>query len=148
MRALLKRFIKVEQVEKVKMALEKLDRGLLPLFVKTRFLSSLYYCFFSRRFGREHQSVLQGRITYFKNCTSPENSSVMLRRNIHRLEKGIIMRPQRDVFAEGYILETVNQFNKCYLGKKLNLDEEKWAVDVLQRYFSLVGHSLVIDQAR
>jgi nitroreductase len=148
MRTLLKRLISKDQVEQLKMLFEKLDRSILPFFVKSRFLSSLYYCFFSRRFSREHQSVLLGRIKYFDNSDTPENSSVLLRRNVHRLEKGIIMRPQREVFAEGYIGETVAQFSKCYLAKSLNDEEEKWAKEVVLRYFSLVGESKVINAAR
>jgi len=148
MRALLKRFISTEKVEQVKVLLENMDRSVLPFFVKSRFLSSVYYCFFSRRFAREHQSVLLGRIKYYENSDAPENSSVLLRRNIHRLEKGLIMRPQREIFAAGYITETVTQFVKCYDAKALNSEEEKWVKEVLQRYFSLVGSSAVIDKAK
>ncbi|SEK46732.1 Nitroreductase [Colwellia chukchiensis] len=148
MRALLKRIITKEQVEQLRMRLEQFDRFILPFFVKSRFLSSFYYCFFSRRFAREHQSVLKGRIQYYANSDAPENSSVLLRRNIHRLEKGIIMRPQRATFAEGYIGETVAQFNKCFRAKRLNGEEEKWAKEVLLRYFALVGESDIINAAR
>jgi nitroreductase len=148
MKALLKRFISAEQVESVKGIIERVNRKMLPFFAKSRFSSSFYYCFFSRRFAREHQSVLLGRITYFKNSDAPEHSSVMLRRNIHRLEKGMIMRPQREIFAQGYITETVDQFVKCYTAKCLNSEEEKWAKEVLQRYFSLVGTSPIIDTAK
>jgi len=148
MRAIVKRIISIERIEEIKVFIEKLNRLMLPFFVKSRFLSSVYYCFFSRRFSREHQSVLLGRITYFNNSDAPENSSVLLRRNVHRLEKGMIMRPQREVFAEGYITETVAQFVKCHAAKALNAEEEKWAKDVLQRYFALVGETKVIDAAR
>ncbi|MFT6507141.1 MAG: nitroreductase [Colwellia polaris] len=148
MRALLKRFISAEKVAKFREMLEKIDRYTLPFFVKNRFLSSVYYCFFNRRFSREHQSVLLGRIKYYKNSNAPENSSVLLRRNVHRLEKGLIMRPQREVFAAGYIGETVAQFVKCYNAKALNCEEEKWAKEVLQRYFAVVGSSEVIDKAK
>jgi len=148
MRALLKRVLSNEKIDTIRQLTDKIDRKILFFFVKSQFLSSVYYCFFSRRFGREHQAVLRGRIQYYQDSASPDSSSVLLRRNIHRLEKGLIMRPQRDVFAAGYIKDTVVQFVKCYTSKSLNEAEEKWSREVLLRYFSLVGSAPIINNAK
>lgn len=147
MRSILKKVLSVDNVQKIQSSVEQLDLFILPFFAKSRFLSSFYYCFFSRRFSREHQSVIKGRLAYLHNLSSADNSNVMLRRNIHRLEKGLIMRPQREIFGEAYITETVNFFSKCY-SKELDSSEEvKWAKEVLTRYFSLVSSSSEIIEA-
>ncbi|MGB0898857.1 MAG: nitroreductase family protein [Psychrobium sp.] len=148
MRSLLKRLLSAERRESIKKWLGEFDRNLLPFFAKSRWLSSLYYLFFSREFAREHQAVLKGRISYYRAQANKQSSSVMLRRNTHRLEKGLIMRPQRDIFAQGYISETVDCFVQCERAGTLNAGEKKWAKDVLTRYFSVVGSSDVIDRAK
>lgn len=148
MRALLKRFITVEQVEKVKALFEKINRLMLPFFAKSSFLSSLYYCFFSRQFAREHQAVLQGRLRYQQSLLEVKSSSILLRRNTHRLEKGLIMVPRRDVFAENYIAETIACFANCLTSEAQCQDELKWAQDVLCEFFSVTGSSPVLDKAR
>ena len=51
--------------------------------------------------------MLAGRLEHDRSQygVSDKTSSV-LRRGIHRLEKGILSRPRRDIFALGYIRET------------------------------------------
>ncbi|WNM64082.1 nitroreductase family protein [Candidatus Nitrospira neomarina] len=65
-----------------------------------------------------------------------------LRRNIHRLEKGLIMRPRRDDFALDYIAETVVIFDALSNRQRQKIKKEnelllKWAHDVLDHYFSI-----------
>ncbi len=111
-------------------------------------LAGLYYAFFSRRFDREHLAVLRGRLAYAKSLREIGETSPLLRRNIHRLEKGLIMKPRRPLFAEGFIAETVH----CYARAAANLDyspaELKWATDVLDAYFDVVEPSPVVEQAQ
>lgn len=147
MRQLLKRLLSVKRREKIKAKLQAFDLWILPFFVKKPWLASFYYCFINRTFAREHFSVLQGRISYYKSLKSVESSSTLLRRNIHRLEKGLIMRPLRSVFAESYIAETVERFVICNNADALNKGEYKWATDVLTKYFSLVTETKVIAVA-
>lgn len=80
---------------------------LAPIFKGTRFLASIYYALFSCQFSREHKAVLAGKAAYQQSLKDIGETSVLLRRNIHRLEKGLIMQPRRDVFAENFIGETV-----------------------------------------
>lgn len=100
--------------------------------------------------GREHQAVLSGR---YRNMMEKQNDSLSesiytLRRNTHRLEKGLIMKPRRETFAKDYILETVKKY--VLIAQTPNLDENltRWSHDVLQEYFSVVGASTSIDAAR
>ncbi|MEH6671648.1 nitroreductase family protein [Halopseudomonas sp.] len=114
---------------------------------KSAFFSDLYYLV-TGGFSREHQAVLKGRKAYYDSIKKVGITSPLLRRNIHRLEKGMIMRPRRGIFAEGFILETVNCFASAMLSPLLAETEKKWAIDVLDEYFKIVGSSPNIDKAR
>ena len=120
----------------------------LDFFGSSGFAASLYYFLFSRKFDREHKAVIKGELNFRRKWLESSGGREVLRRNIHRIEKGLIMKPRRDVFGKDYIVETV----KCYA----NLievsgftEENRWAGDVLGEYFSVVSASdLVIEQAR
>ena len=121
---------------------------LMKACASNRFFAGVYYCFLSRRFDREHLAVLSGRIAYKKSLSNIGNSSPMLRRNIHRLEKGLIMKPLRPIFAEDYIIETVRFYKQACKKEDYSAEELKWAGDVLEEYFSVVKSSTIIDEAR
>lgn len=124
---------------------------ILSLCVRSPLASSLYYAFTSSAFRREHHGVLYGKLKYSEELKIAQDSNYLLRRNIHRLEKGLIMKPRRDVFATDYIDETVNSYKNALLANqnKLTTDSElQWAHDVLKQYFSIVGSDPSIDQAR
>ncbi len=148
MKSLLRKLLSPTNVKKLRNTINSFDEKIYPFFAKNSFLSSVYYCFFSAQFRREHQSVLQGRVKYQASLNAIKQSSVLLRRNTHRLEKGLIMQPRRDVFAEAYILETIECFSQCVSSQSICSDELKWAQDVLVKYFDIVGSSSVIDLAR
>ena len=118
------------------------------IFSSNGFLASLYFSLFSRRFYGEHQAVLRGRLRYYEDLKGSGKSSPLLRRNIHRLEKGLIMKPQRPVFAEGFILETVQAFDRARATPEYSVEELRWAADVLEAYFSVVSDTTVIQRAR
>ena len=150
MRAILKRIIPTQLVGYVRLFIDLVDRKALPFFASNRFLSSVYYCFFSSEFRREHQSVLQGRVNYWNKLAEPSKASAMLRRNIHRIEKGLIMRPRRDVFGLAFIEETVVKYICCATGEQLDAHEKKWANDVLVQYFEVIetGVNPLVDKLR
>lgn len=110
---------------------------------------SVYYFIFSKSFNREHIGVLNG-IAKFRSVSGLENgSSALLRRNIHRLEKGLIMRPRRDIFALAYISETFEAYKSCLrLTDHENKEELNWARDVLCAYFNACAKHNLIDQLR
>ncbi len=127
---------------------EKIRMAALRLFSINGFFASLYFCLFSRRFYGEHHAVLKGRLQYFNDLKASPTSSPQLRRNIHRLEKGLIMKPRRPVFGEAFILETVQAFNRSRATAGFSAEELKWAGDVLDEYFSVVEGTAVIEEAR
>lgn len=111
------------------------DKLILTFFGSNNFLSSVYYTFFSNEFSREHNAVIKGKVEYIKSLKVIYNSSAFLRRNIHRIEKGLIMKPRRSVFGEKYIIETVKTLKLAIEQNKIDKEEMKWALDVLEQYF-------------
>ncbi len=120
----------------------------LRIFSINGFLASLYFSLFSRRFYGEHQAVLSGRLRSYEDLKGGGKSSPLLRRNIHRLEKGLVMKPRRPVFAEDFILETVQAFDRARATPEYSAEELQWASDVLEEYFSVVSDTTVIKKAR
>ncbi|MEM8778704.1 MAG: nitroreductase family protein [Cyanobacteria bacterium P01_G01_bin.49] len=145
--------IKEKTSEFIVIKLREIRRSLRAKLVfiaaKNSWLSILYYCIFSRKFLRECQAVLQGKVQYHKSLQS--DSQYLLKRNIHRLEKGLIMRPFRDVFAVGYIRETVENyknFAQYCKGNEETKDELFWYFSVLDKYFGLTSSHPVIDEVK
>ncbi len=100
----------------------------------------------SGKFRREHAAVLAGRHKHMIEVarSQDQGAEFKLRRNTHRLEKGLIMRPRRSDFALGYIDETVNIFSSFCSGQQQKRTEGnglllRWAHDVLDQYFSITG---------
>lgn len=94
-------------------------------------------------FRDELAAVVSGN-RRFEGDANPdsENALYTLRRNTHRLEKGLIMRPRRDVFALDFIGDTVEAYRKLY-GRACDADEDtrqvvQWSSDVLEAYFAAV----------
>lgn len=73
----------------------------------------------------------------------------LLRRNIHRLEKGLLMKDRRPVFAVDYIEETTQRY--IQEASSLNLENDRelwWFRDILSLYFKSVESQPNVDQAR
>ena len=120
----------------------------LSFFARKPLLSSIYYTFFSKKFRREHQAVLSGRLKYLVDIQFNRNQRYLLRRNIHRLEKGLLMRPRRDLFGQSYILETVESYVLAMSRQNIDPQELEWVESVLSQYFSEVKAHPVIDDAK
>ena len=123
------------------------------VFSSTYLLSVPYHWVSFFGFMREQRAVLAGKKNYYKNLGAPRASRVELRRNIHRLEKGLIMKPFRDVFAQGYITETLLSYQKAvgqYQSAPNSSDysELVWAHNVLQQFFSVARPVGAIAKAK
>ena len=117
-----------------------LDYYVLNAASKLKFLHYVFYLF-SGTMYTEYKVYLAGKKKYLENYFGKGNVNVyLLRRNIHRIEKGLIHPVTRKVFAEAFIEETVEQFDKlnelCTHENCDYMDEWKWANDVLEKYFS------------
>lgn len=129
---------------------KEIDSWILNVFTRFKISPLLYYLLFSSAFNRECRACLSGRKKYIEDLRATSNSSYLLRRNIHRIEKGILMKPRREIFATEYIKETVDVYEKMISCQALdcNSEENKWAFDVLSEYFAVVGSDKRIDKAR
>jgi nitroreductase len=137
---------------KIKPILSFFDGIILQAAVTSPLFSSFYYALISSEFRRENHAVLCGRLHYYKNSEdSTQDNAYLLRRNIHRLEKGLIMQPRREIFALDYIEETVSVYCKFFQERShisLLNNELKWFHDVLLNYFSVVDSHPTINRAR
>lgn len=134
----IKNFVGVHNIQKVRNIKVKIDLVFARAAVLTRFSSVLYYAFYSNAFSRECQAVLEGKIGYFRNLKN-KSPEYLLRRNIHRIEKGLTMQPRKAVFALDYIGETVDAYQLYTESKPSPTEYEfKWFSDVLNEYFSNV----------
>jgi nitroreductase len=104
---------------------------ILRILSGSMLLTKLYY-FFGNKFDVEIKATIKGRYLFYKNLNSGK-SLPKLRRDIHRLEKGLVMVPRRDVFGLAYIGDII------WLLEKGEYDNEttQWAMSVLSRYFEL-----------
>lgn len=126
-------------------------RMFLQFAFKNDALYLLYLFFIERSFHREIMAVRAGRAEIQRRIHGDEGAEFRLRRNIHRLEKGLIMRPRRSVFARDYIGETFEAFQKVWSyaslsGASFRTDANlRWYRDVLQEYFAVVKNDPSID---
>jgi nitroreductase len=102
------------------------------------FLARVHYALFNSSFGREQKVFLAGRRSYSASLHAPKGTLAVLRRNVHRLEKGLLMKPRRVPFALDYIAETVSAYVQAANSQNgsIDIEEMTWASDVLIAYFS------------
>ncbi len=103
----------------------------------------LLYRVFSNGFSAEYRAVAAGRFVYLKERKSSQRSLYLLRRNIHRIEKGLVSENPRAVFAVEYIEETVAEFAAQSNASGTTPDDQEylWARNVLMTYFLRVRPS-------
>ena len=116
---------------------------LILSFGKNNYLTAyIYSLLFPHTFLRESMTVIRGKYQNQKNKLLKTNVSPDLRRNIHRLEKGISITNRKEVFALNYIEETITFFliNIKRLNQEESIDirELIWARDVIENYFQVV----------
>lgn len=132
----------------VKAAYIRVKYAKIRILSFSRLLTSFYYVFASS-YHREQRAVVAGLRSHLKDVKD-DASFFLLRRNIHRIEKGLVLPNRRPIFALEYIGETIDYYGRCLNGCQQGVlpGEIDWATDVLHRYFDAVqGHPLV-DTAR
>jgi nitroreductase len=108
---------------------------------------SFVYGLASDAFTREHNAVFAGRERY-QQLVTKGGQRYLLRRNTHMLEKGLIMKPRREVFALDYIGVTVDCYNSLVGETDIDAAELQWAHDVLAQYFEVTADHPTIEAAR
>lgn len=136
-------------MSKLKELMKKVDKSLLWIWSSNTFLSSFYYFFISGKFRREHHSVLAGREQHVREIKEEKAHFYTLVRNTHRIEKGLLMKPRRNVFALDFIAETVSHFLILCKVPHLSSDPQiQWSYDVLKEYFEVTSKHPIIEEQR
>jgi nitroreductase len=91
---------------------------------------------------RERRYVRRGIRAYERSVDSGTDA-YLLRRNMHRIEKGLTMRPVRNQFATDYIGETVDAFRGGVAAGVLETTQPEfnWMYSVLSGYFDVTSTS-------
>lgn len=147
MKKIIKKLLPRTITDSIKNTVDLLGHKTVKTASKTKISSNIYYLF-NNKFTAEHQSVLKGKAAYHASLLEISTSCALLRRNIHRIEKGLIMRPRRSIFGESFIDETVNCYMHAIISTQLIVTEKKWATDVLDEYFKVVDTTIIIEQAK
>ena len=92
--------------------------------------------------------TFRGNLKYSLQHHSKLNSYPELRRDIHRIEKGLIMQPRRDSFGERYIPKAFSLLVNAVANPNWDTVERKWAFDVFDEYFKVVKGSPQIDMLK
>lgn len=101
---------------------------------------------------REQSRIRAGQAAFLRDVDEQGKSRYNLRRRVHMIEKGLVMRPRRDVFATAYIERAVDLLvGLCDTVESCShQDEVMWFWSVFDEYFSVVnpGLSEAVDRAR
>ncbi len=148
MKTTIKKLLPKAVIGQLKSLANKFGLFSLALMGRSRVLAKLGYGLLSSRFSRENFVVASGIAEHHRLRHSGKESHARLRRNTHRLEKGLLMQPLRPVFGLAYLPQLVSDY-RTQLNNHLACAEElQWAYNVLAEYFNLVdtGHPLIAEQ--
>lgn len=127
---------------------------LKALAARSNMLYLIYAILIDKSFNREILAVKSGQAEINRRISGELGAEFRLRRNIHRIEKGLIMRQRRKVFAVGYICETIDALEKivgryCYSSLTFEVERNiKWYTDVLEEYFRVVEGDPTVEACR
>ena len=93
-------------------------------------------------------AVSSGILKHLKGDDS-QAALFLLRRNIHRLEKGLLMRPRKPIYALDYIEETIDAYLRVHESKMAGeyARSLEWARAVLNKYFDTCSEHKLITRA-
>lgn len=141
----LKRIInRLTAVPGIRKTINRLQGALYSFLSISRIFAVPFHLLFSRAFDREIFAYTHAIRQYNRNVFKVLATNVVIRRNIHRLEKGLISENRRQVFALDYIQETVETYQRILNDPhslSVEMGELHWAHDVLEEYFLVVGGS-------
>ena len=103
------------------------------IFSKNMILINLYY-FFNQSYIAQKKKNLIGKYKFIKQ----RGGLSKLRRNIHRIEKGMIIKNRKKIFADKYIKETIILFEEITRNKEVSKKNKDWFFNILKEYFNIV----------
>lgn len=132
----------------VKPLVQVVERFFVFFGSKSMLLARLYYAIFNSGFAYEQRAFLYGRRQFSASLKNPSRTMTLLRRNVHRIEKGLLMQPRRIPFALEYIEETVNCYCVAVKSNAIDATEVRWATDVLSEYFCISSAVQSLDELK
>lgn len=84
---------------------------------------------------REATAVVWGR--FYSRTNEARAELTAFRRDVHRVEKGLVMRPRRLPFGKEYIPALVDTLARLKGAGSIPAEDEGWAHDVLAMYFAV-----------
>lgn len=117
-----------------------------PLADRYQVFAAFYYSVLDHTFYTEFAATIAGKRRFYEANRQRRANPYLLRRSIHRIEKGLCAPNRRDVFATSYIEHTVENYIACQ-----NTSDQGllwWAHDVLAQYFLSIGNQPAINRAR
>lgn len=113
---------------------------------RNRLFSYIYHVLSPIAYSREQFTTLRGRCEFYKKMRGNTSFQPYIRRNIHRIEKGLLMRPHKSVFASKYILPTVKSID-AYIEEIRPVDRDFhelfWIHNTLKTYFNVIKEGAV-----
>lgn len=141
MKALLREILTPESRQRLARYRETALRYLNALVAKSSILAWMAYAM-SPHFAADFRSFVSGVRKYNRRLTVDGPNISLLRRNLHRIEKGMCHLSRRSSFAVGYILETVEVYAELRRRRDLRARSEiDWGCQVLSSYFQLTHNS-------
>ena len=138
MRAFLIKLLPIHLKTKIKSLMRQIDTYCVFILFRLGRGYGLYYAVVSR-FTNQQRASIAGRVAFSTFVKQSNARSGFLRRHIHRLEKGLLMHPRKEVFALDYIGTTLDMFAQCLADNAISDNERDWAFAVLTEYFAVVN---------
>lgn len=142
MKQLIKKLIPGRVLGGLKKQKEALATTLTQWMGRSRLLAKIGYGLLSPRFSRENYVTAAGIRRHHQLDKEPtQQSHARLRRNTHRLEKGLTMQPRRNVFGLAYLEQLVTDFQVQAAKPNACQEELQWANSVLKEYFAVADEN-------
>lgn len=133
-KSILRKVLSDRMIDSLKVRKARFHQSYYRLVNSNRYSNSIHYLV-NPSFKVEQRVVAKG-IDNFKH--TDEGLYYSLRIEIHRIEKGLVMRPVRKMFAKKYIVSTVTKFIELTEKGFLDKNDFNWFYDVLEDYFNTV----------
>ena len=138
MKVVVRKVLPASIVSKLIVTKRQLKQAIMRLLSSRRWLANFWYGMLKQQFSREIFATKQGQLKHVSLNIKQRPNHARLRRNTHRLEKGLLMRPRRERFAQAYLPELLADYTAQIKFENACSEELQWAHNVLTEYFSVV----------
>lgn len=115
-----------------------LERRIMKMISSNRFSISLYYFLRPKTYLFEKSIVIRANLKHMDYSNFEDAHVYQLRRNIHRIEKGLSQKNLKNIFATNYIEETITIYEGYSKSHHKDPDELKYFNLILDEYFEIV----------